>query len=79
MAPPGLMPPTEVRRSAWTRRIERGEGAVGRPQEAVTHEVRVKVGSRDRPRRVDAGGLVPLTAPGTSNVVKVPSGARRKP
>ena len=33
--------------------IERGEGAVGRPQEAVSHEACVNVETRDRPRRVD--------------------------
>ena len=39
-----------------TRGIERGNGAVAGPQEAVTHEVCVCVATRDRPRRVDAGG-----------------------
>ena len=35
------------------RWIERGEGAVGRPQVAVSHEVCFKVEPRDRARRVD--------------------------
>ena len=35
------------------RWIERGEGAVGRPQVTVSHEVCVKVEPRDRARRVD--------------------------
>jgi hypothetical protein len=40
---------------ASARRIERGEGTVAGPQEAVTNDG-VTVESRDRPRRVDAGG-----------------------
>ena len=39
------------------REIERGEGAVGAAHEAVIHAVCVAVGPRDRPTRVDAGGL----------------------
>ena len=38
------------------RDIERGEGAVGSPQEAVNHAACVCVVSRDRARRVDAEG-----------------------
>jgi hypothetical protein len=43
---------------ASTRGIERDEGAVAGPQEAVTHEIYVivvSVASRDRPRLADAG------------------------
>ena len=32
-----------------SRRIERGEGAVGRPEEAMTDEACVSIGSRDGP------------------------------
>jgi hypothetical protein len=60
------------------RGIEFGEGPVGGAQEAVRHEVCALVGSRDRPTGLMPAGWV-NTEPGGSNLVKVPSGARRKP
>src|SRR5438128_2286667 len=45
------------RTGAWG--VERREVAVGGPQEAVLHETRVIVQSRDRAQRVDASGRGP--------------------
>ena len=45
------MPSGLFKDGAWS--IERGDGAVGSTQEAVSHEVCVIVESRDRPRWVD--------------------------
>jgi len=68
-------------------RIERRDGAVGSAQEAVTRDCIAAV-SRDLASWVDAtrGGVStkvpspkPVPAPGASNVVIVPSGARTKP
>ena len=64
---------------AWgARHIQGGdEGAVRSPHEAVSHPACIKISSRDGPAWVDAADEVPAD-PGGSNVVKVPSGARRK-
>ena len=53
------------------RRIERGEGAVAGPQEAVSG-LALDIASCNLPRQVDAGGTV-NSEPGKTNVVKVPS------
>ena len=52
--------------------IKRSEGAVGSAQEAVIYIARVSVGSRDRPRRVDAVGGGALEEASAQN----PSSAR---
>ena len=62
---------------AWG--IKRGKGAVGSQQEAVTEEARVKVITRDRPRRVDRRGKCAVDGDWDINVVKVPSGVLTKP
>ena len=66
---------------ARARNVERGDSAVRGAQETVIHIARVHVLSRDRSRRVDVlgkGALVgPVPPPGTSNVMMVPSAARR--
>src|SRR5207245_8089728 len=46
------------------RGIERGDGAVGSAQKAVTHEVCVKVESRDRAHSVDGVGVGEYRASG---------------
>jgi hypothetical protein len=73
---------------ARARRIERRDSAVSSAHEAVKYGVRVNVISSNRTCRVEAidccgkgalaeGPFVP--APGASNVVMPPSGARTKP
>ena len=52
----------EERGGPW--RIERRDGAIGCPQEAVSDEVRVVIKSRNSPRRVDPGGLGAVDALG---------------
>src|SRR5262249_39416748 len=46
-----------TRGAVSARGIERGDGAVGSAQKAVTHEVCVKVETRDRTRRIDGVGV----------------------
>src|SRR5262245_29913640 len=64
-----------------TRRIKARYGAVRSSHVGVTHVARLSPKPRGRPRRVDAVGAGALAgacaARGASNVVKVPSGARR--
>ena len=63
------------------RDVEGNELAIGIPQKAMCHVVRVEVGARNLRQFIDAVRVVPwyvpVPAPGTSNVVIVPSGARR--
>jgi hypothetical protein len=65
---------------ARARNIDRGDGTVRGAHEAVNYVARVKVRSRDGPLRVDAERKVPwpgaVPAPGASNVVMAPLGAR---
>ena len=65
------------------RNIERGDGAMLSTHEAVIDIARVHVVSRDRPDALMFADKVPwkgpVPAPGTSNVVIVPSEARTNP
>lgn len=69
---------------ARARNVKRGDGAIRGAHDPVTYITGVNVGALNGSSLVNAKGKGalwpgPVPAPGTSNVVIVPSGARRTP